>query len=57
MSIMNKLLSFRVILDRYPSDIDDIWSSLDFTIHESSQNDDSITTASPTTISSVKKEW
>ncbi|KAH0546803.1 hypothetical protein KQX54_015312 [Cotesia glomerata] len=47
----------RVILDRYPSDIDDIWSSLDFTIHESSQNNDSITTASPTTISSVKKEW
>ncbi|XP_034951560.1 enhancer of polycomb homolog 1 [Chelonus insularis] len=24
----------RVILDRYPTDIDDIWSSLDFTIHE-----------------------
>ncbi|XP_015112813.1 enhancer of polycomb homolog 1 [Diachasma alloeum] len=47
----------RVILDRYSSSMDDIWSSLDFTIHES-QHDipvDPLVTAAGTT-TTIKKE-
>lgn len=47
---------FRVILDRYTADIDDMWSSLDFTIHDSKREQmDSNATATATT--TVKREW
>lgn len=50
------LTIFRVILDRCPVDIDDMWSSLDFTIHDSKRElVDSNATATATT--TVKKEW
>ncbi|XP_072749209.1 enhancer of polycomb homolog 1 [Anoplolepis gracilipes] len=46
----------RVILDRCTADIDDMWSSLDFTIHDSTKRPvDSNATATATT--TVKKEW
>ncbi|KMQ96584.1 enhancer of polycomb-like protein [Lasius niger] len=46
----------RVILDRCPVDMDDMWSSLDFTIHDSKRElVDSNATATATT--TVKKEW
>lgn len=45
----------RVILDRCTADMDEMWSSLDFTIHESKREPvDSNTTATATT--TVKKE-
>ncbi|XP_051172682.1 enhancer of polycomb homolog 1 isoform X2 [Leptopilina boulardi] len=45
----------RVILDRCPSDMDDMWSSLDFTIHEPKR--ESIDpTATATTTTAVKKQ-
>lgn len=47
---------FRVILDRCSTDMDDVWSSLDFTIHQPKREPmDSDTTATSTT--PVKKEW
>lgn len=46
----------RVILDRCTSDMDDMWSTLDFTIHDSNRETaDSNVTATTTT--TVKKEW
>ncbi|KAL0099205.1 hypothetical protein PUN28_020049 [Cardiocondyla obscurior] len=46
----------RVILDRCTADMDDMWSSLDFTIHDSErETTDSNTTATATT--TVKTEW
>ncbi|CAL7933254.1 unnamed protein product [Xylocopa violacea] len=46
----------RVILDRCSTDMDDMWSSLDFTIHQPKREPvDSDTTATSTT--PVKKEW
>ncbi|KAL6261920.1 hypothetical protein P5V15_007002 [Pogonomyrmex californicus] len=46
----------RVILDRCASDMDDIWSTLDFTIHDSKrETTDSNATATATT--TIKKEW
>ncbi|KAF7411509.1 hypothetical protein HZH66_000405 [Vespula vulgaris] len=46
----------RVILDRCTSDLDDMWSSLDFTIHEPKREaSNSNTTATNST--PVKKEW
>ncbi|XP_076624633.1 enhancer of Polycomb [Colletes latitarsis] len=46
----------RVILDRCSTDMDDMWSSLDFTIHQPKREPtDSDTTVTSTT--SVKKEW
>ncbi|XP_015588318.1 enhancer of polycomb homolog 1 isoform X2 [Cephus cinctus] len=44
----------RVILDRCVTDMDDMWSSLDFTIHEP-KRDNADPTATATT--TVKKEW
>lgn len=45
---------YRVILDRY-ADMDDMWSSLDFTIHESKRESaDSNNTAATAT---TKTEW
>lgn len=50
------LTIFRVILDRCTADIDDMWSSLDFTIHDSKREPmDSNVTA--TAMTAVKKEW
>lgn len=49
-------IHFRVILDRCTSDLDDMWSSLDFTIHEPKREaSNSNTTATNST--PVKKEW
>lgn len=46
----------RVILDRCTADLDDMWSTLDFTIHDSKRETaDSNATATATT--TVKKEW
>ncbi|XP_043506006.1 enhancer of polycomb homolog 1 [Polistes fuscatus] len=46
----------RVILDRCTSNMDDMWSSLDFTIHEQKREaTDSNTTATNST--PIKKEW
>ncbi|KZC05802.1 Enhancer of polycomb like protein 1 [Dufourea novaeangliae] len=46
----------RVILDRCSTDMDDMWSSLDFTIHQPKREPmDTDTTATSTT--PVKKEW
>ncbi|KAI4490907.1 hypothetical protein M0802_010581 [Mischocyttarus mexicanus] len=46
----------RVILDRCTSDLDDMWSSLDFTIHETKREaTDSNTTATNST--PINKEW
>ncbi|XP_043465846.1 enhancer of polycomb homolog 1 [Leptopilina heterotoma] len=45
----------RVILDRCPSDMDDMWSSLDFTIHEP-KREPIDPTATATTTTAVKKE-
>lgn len=43
-------------MDRCSTDMDDMWSSLDFTIHQPKREPvDSDTTAMSTT--SVKKEW
>ncbi|EGI58322.1 Enhancer of polycomb-like protein 1 [Acromyrmex echinatior] len=46
----------RVILDRCTADMDDIWSTLDFTIHDSNREtmDSNVTTTATTTI---KQEW
>lgn len=46
---------YRVILDRCPSDMDDMWSSLDFTIHEP-KREPIDPTATATTTTAVKKE-
>lgn len=46
----------RVILDRCPSDMDDMWSSLDFTIHEPPKREAIDPTATATTTTAVKKE-
>lgn len=46
----------RVILDRCTPDMDEMWSSLDFTIHDSQRDKaDSNETATATT--TVKQEW
>ncbi|KYN14378.1 Enhancer of polycomb like protein 1 [Trachymyrmex cornetzi] len=46
----------RVILDRCTADMDDMWSTLDFTIHDSNRETvDSNATATATT--TVKQEW
>ncbi|KOX79622.1 Enhancer of polycomb like protein 1 [Melipona quadrifasciata] len=46
----------RVILDRCSTDMDDMWSSLDFTIHQPKREPvESDTTA--TSITPIKKEW
>ncbi|XP_043599406.1 enhancer of polycomb homolog 1 [Bombus pyrosoma] len=46
----------RVILDRCSTDMDDMWSSLDFTIHQPKREPvESDTTATPTI--PIKKEW
>lgn len=54
--ILFVLLICRVILDRCTADLDDMWSTLDFTIHDSKRETaDSNATATATT--TVKKEW
>ncbi|XP_011503738.1 PREDICTED: enhancer of polycomb homolog 1 [Ceratosolen solmsi marchali] len=47
----------RIILDRYSSDMDDIWSSLDFTIHEPKCNTTVQTDPTATATTTVMKEW
>jgi len=50
------LMICRVILDRCTADMDDMWSTLDFTIHDSNRETvDSNATATATT--TVKQEW
>ena len=52
----NVISTLRVILDRCSTDMDDMWSSLDFTIHQPKREPvDSDTTAA--SITPIKKEW
>lgn len=45
---------FRVVLDRYSANIDAIWSSLDFTIHQPNPKAGPVSSA---LTSSVNKDW
>ncbi|XP_031779324.1 enhancer of polycomb homolog 1 [Nasonia vitripennis] len=49
----------RVILDRYSNDMDDVWSSLDFTIHEPKRDTavQADATASAATMTGIKQDW
>ena len=58
--VLNNLIGrgtfFRVILDRCSTNMDDMWSSLDFTIHQAKEESvESDATATATT--PVKDEW
>ncbi|KAJ8679396.1 hypothetical protein QAD02_015183 [Eretmocerus hayati] len=49
----------RVILDRYSNDMDELWSSLDFTIHEPNRETTSqpVSETAETTAAPIKEEW
>jgi len=50
------LMIYRVILDRCTTDMDDMWSTLDFTIHDSNR-ETADSNATATAMTTVKKEW
>jgi hypothetical protein len=55
--INHTILYIRIILDRYSNDMDDIWSSLDFTIHETKCETTIQTDSTDTATTTIKKDW